>query len=176
MFDMEKVGNQIASLRKAKGLTQSELGERLNISYQAVSKWERAESMPDISILVELATVLETTTDNILNGGNALLSYGRKVTVKDVREALNCFTKIGELLGKDNVFYIGAIEGINNKMNIDFEDYAKEEYTYEALLAEAIIQCIRCGAYVDMSDVKREFKNEHWINIVLKFAKDFGIA
>ena len=42
MFDMKKVGNQIANLRKAKGLTQSELGERLNISYQAVSKWERA--------------------------------------------------------------------------------------------------------------------------------------
>lgn len=176
MFDMKKVGNQIASLRKSKGLTQSELGERLNISYQAVSKWERAESMPDISILVELATVLETTTDNILNGGNALLSYGRKVTVKETKEALNCFARIGELLGKDNVFYIGAIEGINNKMNIDFEDYAKEEYTYEALLAEAIIQCIRCGAYVDMSDVKREFKNGHWVNIVLKFAKDFGIA
>ena len=176
MFDAKKVGEQIATLRKAKGLTQSELGERLNISYQAVSKWERAESMPDISVLVELASALETTTDNILNGGEPLLSYGRKVTVKDVKKALFNFTEIGELLGKDNVFYIGAIDGINNKMNIDFENYIKEEYTYEALLAEAIIQCIRCGAYVDMSDIKRELKSEHWSEIVQKFAKDFGIS
>ena len=34
-------GNQIYALRKAKGMTQNELGERLNVSFQAVSKWER---------------------------------------------------------------------------------------------------------------------------------------
>ena len=39
MIDAAKVGRQIADLRKVKGLTQSQLGERLNISFQAVSKW-----------------------------------------------------------------------------------------------------------------------------------------
>lgn len=58
MIDTILVGKQIASLRKAKGLTQNQLGERLNISFQAVSKWERGEALPDISILVDLANIL----------------------------------------------------------------------------------------------------------------------
>ena len=45
MIDTILVGKQIASLRKAKGLTQNQLGERLNISFQAVSKWERGDSL-----------------------------------------------------------------------------------------------------------------------------------
>ena len=49
MIDTILVGKQIASLRKAKGLTQNQLGERLNISFQAVSKWERGEALPDRS-------------------------------------------------------------------------------------------------------------------------------
>lgn len=44
-IDIKKVGNQIAVLRKSKNLTQSELGKRLNISFQAVSKWERGVSL-----------------------------------------------------------------------------------------------------------------------------------
>lgn len=42
--DAKRVGEQILSLRKSKGLTQQELGERLNISFQAISKWERGVS------------------------------------------------------------------------------------------------------------------------------------
>lgn len=45
MIDAAKVGRQIADLRKVKDLTQSQLGERLNISFQAVSKWERGVSL-----------------------------------------------------------------------------------------------------------------------------------
>jgi len=41
---IEKVGLQIAALRRTKGLTQAQLGERLKVSFQAVSKWERGVS------------------------------------------------------------------------------------------------------------------------------------
>ncbi len=43
-MDTRKIGEQIAALRKSKGLTQNELGERLGVSFQAVSKWERGVS------------------------------------------------------------------------------------------------------------------------------------
>ncbi len=175
-FNIYKVGEQIASLRKNKNLTQAELGERLNVSSQAVSKWERGESMPEISLLPDLATALETTIDNILSDGTKLTSYGRKITVKEVKEALDYFEKIGELLGTDNAFYVGAIEGIDRKMNIEFENYMKDSFTREAMIAEAIIQCLICGAYVDLSDVKREIKHEHWYEIIKKFAKMHGIS
>ena len=43
-MDMQKAGSQIATLRKGRRLTQNDLGERLGVSFQAVSKWERGVS------------------------------------------------------------------------------------------------------------------------------------
>ena len=62
-MNIQKVGGQIAALRKAKGLTQNDLGERLGVTFQSVSKLERGETLPDTAILVDLADVLETTVD-----------------------------------------------------------------------------------------------------------------
>ena len=115
----EKMGEQIRALRNSKGITQNELGERLNVAFQTVSKWERGECLPDTAILPDLANVLETTVDNILMGGERLTGYTRRVTVAEAAEGIACFERIGELLGKDSYFYIGAIEGCDRKMNID---------------------------------------------------------
>ena len=71
MFDMRETGARISALRRAAGLTQAELAEKLGISYQAVSSWERGASMPDIGKLVDLARALNTTVDHILSGGKA---------------------------------------------------------------------------------------------------------
>ena len=60
-MDNKKIGATISMLRNNKKLTQSELGERLGVSFQAVSKWERGETLPDISILPALADILETS-------------------------------------------------------------------------------------------------------------------
>ena len=72
-MNMQNVGEQIAVLRKGKGLTQNDLGERLGVTFQSVSKWERGETLPDTAILVDLADVLETTVDFILTGGERIL-------------------------------------------------------------------------------------------------------
>ena len=66
MFDMQKVGGHIAALRKKMNMTQVDLAERLGISYQAVSSWERGATMPDISKLLELSRALGTTVDAML--------------------------------------------------------------------------------------------------------------
>ena len=57
------IAHNIAELRKRLGLTQSELAEKLNYSDKAVSKWERAESLPDILVLDELARMCGVTLD-----------------------------------------------------------------------------------------------------------------
>ena len=46
MFDMTEIGRRIAAYRKEKGMTQMGLANQLGVSYQAVSNWERGESMP----------------------------------------------------------------------------------------------------------------------------------
>ena len=173
--DAKKVGEQILALRKSKNLTQQELGERLNISFQAISKWERGEALPDTSLLPDLAQVLETTVDNLLMDGVRSAKFQRKVTMAQVREGIDCFNKIGDLLGRDSYFYLGAIQGCDQKMNIELEKYLSQPFTKEALVAEAAMQCIMNGAYMDMTDIKKGFESEHWANMVAEFAQKYGI-
>ena len=59
------IGKNIAKHRKAKGFTQEELGAKLGVTNQAVSKWESEVSMPDIMLLPEIATVLNITLDDL---------------------------------------------------------------------------------------------------------------
>ena len=54
-----RIGANIAYYRKQAGLTQAGLGEKLNYSDKAVSKWERGESIPDVLTLMQLASVLK---------------------------------------------------------------------------------------------------------------------
>ena len=65
---MNTIGRRIAQLRKECGMTQEELALKLEVSSQAVSKWENDVSCPDISLLLKLADTLHTTTDYILSG------------------------------------------------------------------------------------------------------------
>ena len=60
-----RVGANIARLRKSRGLTQAELAERINYSDKAVSKWERAESLPDVLTLICLAEQLGTDMNTL---------------------------------------------------------------------------------------------------------------
>ena len=64
-MDNNRIGKKIASLRKEKGLTQEELGQKLFITDKAISKWERGLSLPDISLLEKLADELDTDIYNI---------------------------------------------------------------------------------------------------------------
>ncbi|MDD6658138.1 MAG: phosphoribosylformylglycinamidine cyclo-ligase [Lachnospiraceae bacterium] len=68
MLDSIKVGNFIMEKRKALGLTQQQLADKLNISFQAISKWENGTTYPNIEILRNLAIVLEVSVDEILAG------------------------------------------------------------------------------------------------------------
>lgn len=59
--------NKLVSLRKSFGLSQEGLAEKLGISRQAISKWERAESAPDMDNLIALAGLYSMSVDDILN-------------------------------------------------------------------------------------------------------------
>ena len=69
-MDNNKIGRNIASLRKAKNLTQQQLGDKLFVTDKAVSKWERGLSLPDITILEKLAKELDTDIYDILQVEN----------------------------------------------------------------------------------------------------------
>lgn len=67
-----RIGANIAYYRKKIGMTQAGLGERLNYSDKAVSKWERGDSIPDVLTLMQIASLFEVTVDALLGDVNAL--------------------------------------------------------------------------------------------------------
>jgi len=70
---MEKktMGSFLAALRRASGMTQKELAERLNVSDKSVSRWERDEGAPDLSLIPVIAEVFGVTCDELLRGERA---------------------------------------------------------------------------------------------------------
>ena len=65
-MDQIKTGRFIAEQRKALGMTQRQLAERLSVSDKTVSKWECGATMPDLALIVPLARLLQVSTDTLL--------------------------------------------------------------------------------------------------------------
>ena len=59
--------NRLYELRKQHGYSQDELADKLNVSRQAISKWERSESSPDTDNLIALAKLYGVSLDELLN-------------------------------------------------------------------------------------------------------------
>ncbi len=72
---MEHIGKNIKKLRSAKNITQEQLAERLHISNQAVSKWEKELASPDISLLPLLADYFGITMDELFGYRPDYLTY-----------------------------------------------------------------------------------------------------
>jgi len=65
-----EIGSNLKKLRTSKGMTQKDLADSLNVSYQAVSRWENDEVEPDISTLSKLSSIFGVSVDAIINGKN----------------------------------------------------------------------------------------------------------
>ena len=70
-MNIVKFGAYISRMRKERDMPQQKLADILNVTRQAVSKWERGEGFPDISILCEVANVFNVSVDTMLNAGEA---------------------------------------------------------------------------------------------------------
>lgn len=81
-----KIGGTISALRKARGLTQEQLAQRLGVSAPAVSKWETDNSYPDITLLCPLARALDTTVDTLLQFHPTLSEEAATEQLNDVMD------------------------------------------------------------------------------------------
>jgi len=70
-MNIVKFGAYISRLRKERDMPQSKLADMLNVTRQAVSKWERGEGFPDISILCAVAEIFGVSVDTLINAGGA---------------------------------------------------------------------------------------------------------
>lgn len=69
MFDVTKFGGYLSRLRKNADMTQSELADRINVTRQAISRYEKGYCFPDVSVLVLLAEIFDVTIDELINSG-----------------------------------------------------------------------------------------------------------
>ncbi|MFA5675891.1 MAG: helix-turn-helix transcriptional regulator [Christensenellales bacterium] len=90
-MERKTIGSFIAALRKAKGLTQQEVAERLCVSNKTVSKWECDDGLPEITIIPAIAELFEVTADEILKGE-------RKTHAGSARERIKCEKQIERLI------------------------------------------------------------------------------
>ena len=93
-----KIGRFIADERKRKGYTQKQLSEKLGISDKTISKWERGNGFPEVSLLLPLCDELEITVNELLSGERVSEEDYRKKAevnmVNLVREAQESKKKI----------------------------------------------------------------------------------
>ena len=67
-MDQMKIGELLRKLRNEKHLSQEQLAEKLNVSSRSVSRWENGNTMPDISLIIELADFYDIDIRELLNG------------------------------------------------------------------------------------------------------------
>ena len=90
------IGEKLSKLRKENGISQEELAEKLNISRQAISKWENNESLPDTENLITIAKLFNVSID-FLVGNKMVDSEQKNSTEKKSTEKSN--SKTTELIG-----------------------------------------------------------------------------
>ncbi len=95
------IGEKIVMLRKSRGLTQADVGSLLNISYQAVSKWERDESCPDFETLSKLAQFFNVSVSYFEKDGEN--AQPQSDGANNVNTMIGVCTVCGKALSEDEV-------------------------------------------------------------------------
>ncbi len=133
----------LSQLRKELGLTQKELAEKLYISDKAISKWERALSMPDISLLIPLAEILGVTVTELLEGRRLEAEEMNTEQVEQIVKKALCFSeeeplKNRKTIGKNILIFgtaviIAAAEFLFSWLLLDLAEIGSIFCVFEAL-------------------------------------------
>ena len=119
MINSRITGTYISRLRKEKDWTQLELADRLSVTPQAVSRWEKGDSFPDIAVLAQLGRTFGISVDDLLNGGPSMVRpQGSR---KSTGEMLNEIAE-GRL---ENVAKMVRVDPANVDVLIDVAPLAK---------------------------------------------------
>ena len=151
------IGQYIQFLRKQQHLSQKNLADHLGVSFQAVSKWETGENLPDASILLDLADALDTTTDKLLSAGNPQFRKNKKILISDLKEGLIALEDMRHFFGENSAVYRGAIKGINRAIKTDIERYFRDENSREDILANILIEYLVNGYTADIQEIEQCF-------------------
>lgn len=103
----EDISELLIQLRKEHGLTQATLAEKLGVSFQAVSKWERGENLPDAYTLLDLADIYQVTVDELLRGKIKDKNLAQKVQQRKFILFIVAITML--VLSPVSIFFLGVM-------------------------------------------------------------------
>lgn len=140
MFSMQEIGARISTLRKQQNMTQMELADRLGISFQAVSNWERGNTMPDIAKLPELAELFGVSIDELFGKPAPILHAALNNTlaeyVQEAKPALEELAETAPILKPEQIgeaFENMSIEEDEDSVSPDEDHVPPDEDDEEAL-------------------------------------------
>ncbi len=174
-LDMKRIGTYLQMRRKLAGLTQNQLGERLHVTGQSVSNWERGMLLPDTGALPDLAMILGTTVDGILAGGDCPQRYRRRMSVERIREAMGCIQRLREILGAEHFMVRTMVDALDERMNSQLTLAFQTEGAMDAYVCEALIACAEMGDYVDRDDVRSHIGNQRAAEAVIRVLDEKGV-
>ena len=147
-----KFGKALSTLRKEADMTQNEVADRLNLSRQAISKYERGESFPDISVLVMIAELFNVTLDQLINygeptkGESTILKNVAKGNADIIAENIADVVNLAPLL-KPSI--LTKLSHQFEKQGIDISDIITlAEYLYD----ESVVKLIEKATFDDIND------------------------
>ncbi|MBR4895678.1 MAG: helix-turn-helix domain-containing protein [Clostridiales bacterium] len=149
MFDTQKFGGYLARLRKRADMTQSEVADRLNLTRQAVSKYETGDSFPDISILTDIAAVFGVTVESLIAAGTPSDGESKVLTnlakgMESEAESMEDVKNLAPLLRPSELERISAklkTQGIDMTDVVELSRYLSDEST-AALIRSASFDSI----------------------------------
>ena len=156
MFDTMKFGKALSTLRKEADMTQNEIADKLNLSRQAISKYERGESFPDISVLVMIAELFHITLDQLINygeptkGESSILRNVAKGNADISAENIADVVNLAPLL-KPSI--LTKLSRQFEKQGIDISDIIT---LAEYLNDESVVKLIEKATFDDISDALLE--------------------
>lgn len=173
MYTTLEIGQYIRSKRLEADMTQVNLAEKLNVSPQAISKWENGDSLPDTATLLPLAHHLNTSTDTLLTAGKGILKKKGVVDLLKIRKGLSQLRELRVLIGTENTVYKGIISGVTDLMKTDFELVLEDDYRCEGFVVEIAIQQLMSGYQMDLGQIDYVLKFNHWQTIMKNYGKKY---
>ena len=141
------LSDRIQYLRKARGISQEGLAEKLGVSRQAVSKWESEQSMPDLDKIISMSDYFEVTTDYLLKGIEPVVQKEEEQSIKHRRIASNICYQLS----------LGFI-GLGIILSIILADFLKISILLTPVLIVQGVGLLVWGTGRNLSEVRPSFQ------------------
>lgn len=162
MTNAELLANKLYELRKVSGLSQEEFAEKLNVSRQAVSKWERGETLPDTDNLITIAKLYGISLDELISHNPT--STAKAQTETDSNSQTSTCEPEDE---EDTVFYQQESSNDDNykvKINEDgiFVDATDGDANVKIDLSPLGLKIVKGGQDVDLDEDDEDGEDEYY--------------